>query len=198
MQPVKVTPQTKVRRGSKKANYDRATIYQILDEAYLCHVGATVAGQAVVQPTLHWRVGDELLVHGSVKNGLFQSLLAGETACITVSLLDGLVFARSAFNHSVNFRSVMLYGKARLVDEPGEKRRVLDALLERFSAGRASEARPPNATELKATAVFAFPIEAVSAKIRRGGPIDDPADRVLDVWAGVRPLITTLGELELE
>ncbi|MEH6576820.1 MAG: pyridoxamine 5'-phosphate oxidase family protein [Amphritea sp.] len=195
MEPVVVTERTKVRRGSKKANYDREIIYQILDEAYLCHIGATINGQAVVQPTLHWRVGDELLVHGSVKNGLFQSILRGETACITVSLLDGLVFARSAFHHSVNFRSVMLYGKARLVEDPGEKQTALDELLERFSDGRSGEARPANATEMKATAVFAFPIEEVSAKVRSGGPVDDPEDMALDVWAGVKPVITTVGEL---
>ena len=195
MEPVSVTETTKVRRGSKKANYDRETIYQILDEAYLCHIGATINGQAVVQPSLHWRIGDELMVHGSVKNGLFQSILRGEKACITVSLLDGLVFARSAFHHSVNYRSVMLYGKARLVEDPGEKQTVLDELLERFSDGRSGEARPPNPTEMKATAVFAFPIEEVSAKVRCGGPVDDPEDMALDVWAGVKPVITTVGEL---
>lgn len=195
MSDIAVTERTRVMRGNKKACYDRETIYNILDEAYLCHVGATIAGQAVVQPTLHWRVGDELMIHGSVKNGLFQSIIKGETACITVSLLDGLVFARSAFHHSVNFRSVMLYGKARLVEGEEDKQQVLDALLERYSAGRSTEARPPNAVEMKATAVFAFPIEEVSAKIRSGAPVDDPEDMTLDVWAGVKPVLTTIGEL---
>ncbi|WP_432473161.1 pyridoxamine 5'-phosphate oxidase family protein [Amphritea sp. HPY] len=195
MSDIAVTGRTRVMRGNKKACYDRESIYNILDEAYLCHVGSTIAGQAVVQPTLHWRVGDELMIHGSVKNGLFQSIMQGETACITVSLLDGLVFARSAFHHSVNFRSVMLYGKARLVEGAEEKQLVLDALLERYSRGRSAEARPPNAVEMKATAVFAFPIEEVSAKIRSGAPVDDPEDMALDVWAGVKPVITTIGEL---
>ncbi|MBY4677421.1 pyridoxamine 5'-phosphate oxidase family protein [Marinobacterium arenosum] len=195
MKPISVTEQTQVKRGPKKACYDRETIYRIYDDTYLCHIGATIHGQAVVQPNLHWRIGDELLVHGSAKNALFQSILQGEKACITVSTLDGLVFARSAFHHSVNFRSVMLYGQGRLIEDEQEKRAALDALLERYSPGRSGEARPPNDTELKATSVFAFPIEEVSAKIRTGGPVDDPADMALDVWAGVRPVETRVGEL---
>lgn len=195
MNDVAVTERTRVRRGRKIANYDRDMINSILDEAWVCNIGVSVADEAMVQPSSHWRVGDELFLHGSVKNGLFQQVMKGQTACITLCLLDGLVFARSAYHHSVNFRSVVLYGKGRLVDDPEEKRAVLDAMLDKYSPGRSSEARPPNAIEMKATAVFAFPIEEVSAKISTGGPNDDPEDRGLDVWAGVKPVTTRVGEL---
>jgi nitroimidazol reductase NimA-like FMN-containing flavoprotein (pyridoxamine 5'-phosphate oxidase superfamily) len=195
MSTLNVTERTRLRRGPKRACYDRDSIYQVLDEAFVCHLGASMQGGTAVQPTFHWRIGDELFVHGSSRNGLFQSILAGETACITVTLLDGLVFARSAFHHSANFRSVMLYAKARRVEDPAEKRRALDCMLEKFSPGRATEARPPNETEMKATAVIAFPIEEVSAKIRTGGPVDDEADLAWPAWAGVKPVITTIGEL---
>jgi hypothetical protein len=195
MATIEVTDRTRLRRGPKRANYDRETIHRILDEALVCHIGASMHGGTAVQPTFHWRIGDELYVHGSSRNGLFQSILAGETACITVTLLDGLVFARSAFHHSANFRSVVLYAKGRLVEEPDEKRRALDSMLEKFSPGRSAEARPPNETEMKATAVIAFPIEEVSAKIRTGGPVDDEADLTWPAWAGVRPVITRIGEL---
>ncbi len=196
METIKATNRTTVRRGPKKACYDRETIYRILDEAWVCHIGVNVGGSAMVQPNLHWRIGDQLYLHGSSKNGLFRALLDDETACITVTLLDGLVFAKSAFNHSVNFRSVMLYGKARLVEAEEEKQAALDALLNRFSEGRSEEARAPDATELKATSVFAFPIEEVSAKIRSGGPVDKEQDLELDIWSGVKPIITRIGELE--
>ncbi|MFC6670385.1 pyridoxamine 5'-phosphate oxidase family protein [Marinobacterium aestuariivivens] len=195
MSTIEVTDRTRLRRGPKRASYDRETIYRILDEALVCHIGASMHGGPAVQPNFHWRIGDELYVHGSSRNGLFQSILAGESACITVTLLDGLVFARSAFHHSANFRSVMLYGKGRRVEDPVEKRQALDSMLEKFSPGRSAEARPPNETEMKATAVIAFPIEEVSAKIRSGGPVDDAEDLDWPAWSGVRPLITTLGDL---
>ncbi|WP_027859385.1 pyridoxamine 5'-phosphate oxidase family protein [Marinobacterium jannaschii] len=195
MSEVVVTERTRVCRGRKKARYDRETIYSILDEAYVCNIGVNIDGQAVVQPSSHWRVGDELMLHGSVKNGLFQAILRGETACITVCLLDGLVFARSAFNHSVNFRSVVLYGKGRLVEDAAEKQAALAAMIDRYSAGRSNDVRPPSDTEMKATAVFAFAIEEVSAKVRTGGPSEKPEDLSLDVWAGVKPVATLIGEL---
>ncbi|WP_417227287.1 pyridoxamine 5'-phosphate oxidase family protein [Amphritea sp.] len=195
MSDVAVTERTRVRRGRKIANYDRDMINNILDEAWVCNIGVSVADEAMVQPSSHWRVGDELFLHGSVKNGLFQQVMKGQTACITLCLLDGLVFARSAYHHSVNFRSVVLYGKGRLVDDPEEKRTVLDAMLDKYSPGRSSEARPPNAIEMKATAVFAFPIEEVSAKVSTGGPNDDPEDMALDIWAGVKPVTSVVGEL---
>ncbi len=195
MSEVQITERNRVRRGRKKASYDRETIYQILDEALVCNIGVSVEGQAMVQPSSHWRVGDELMLHGSVKNGLFKALLRGETACITVCLLDGLVFARSAYNHSVNFRSVVLYAKGRLVEDAEEKRNAFDIMLDHYSPGRSAEARPPTQKELDVTAVFAFPIEEVSAKVRTGGPNDEPEDLTLDVWAGVKPVTRVIGEL---
>lgn len=195
MNTITVTERTRVRRGHPKAVYERDTIYQILDEAFVCHIGATMHGGPCVQPNFHWRVGDELFIHGSSKNGLFQSILAGDTACITVTLLEGLVFAKSAFHHSANFRSVMLYGKGRLVDNCDEKCRALDLMLEKFSKARSEEARPPNEKELKATSVIAFPIKEVSAKIRTGGPIDDEADLDFPTWSGVKPVNTVIGSL---
>ncbi|WP_428035971.1 pyridoxamine 5'-phosphate oxidase family protein [Amphritea sp.] len=195
MSEIKMTERTRVKRGRKIANYDRDTIYSILDEAWVCNIGVSCDGQAMVQPSSHWRVGDELFLHGSVKNGLFQQVIKGQTACITVCLLDGLVFARSAYHHSVNFRSVVVYAQGRLVEDPQEKRQALDAMLDKYSPGRSTEARPPNETEMKVTAVFAFPIEEVSAKIRVGGPNEEPEDMALDVWAGVKPVTSVVGEL---
>ena len=195
MSEIEVTERSRVRRGRKKASYDRDTIYQILDDAWVCNIGVSIEGQAMVQPSSHWRVGDELMLHGSVKNGLFQALLRGETACITVCLLDGLVFARSAYHHSVNFRSVVLYAKGRLVEDAEEKRSALDAMLDHYSPGRSAEARPPTDKEMQVTAVFAFPIDEVSAKVRSGGPNDEPEDMALDVWAGVKPVAQVVGDL---
>ena len=195
MAEVKVTERSRVRRGRKKANYDREVINSIIDEAWVCNIGISVNGQAMMQPSSHWRVGDELFLHGSVKNGLFQQIIQGQTACITLCLLDGLVFARSAYHHSVNFRSIVLYGEGRLVEDHQEKRRVLDAMLDKYSPGRSSEARPPNDKEMQLTTVFAFPIEEVSAKVRTGGVNDDPEDISLDIWAGVKPVTTIVGDL---
>lgn len=190
-----ITPRTRVKRGLKRATYDKATINTILDEAMVCHVSCSWNGQPMIQPTIHWRDGDLLYIHGSSKNGLFQALLAGEEAAIAVTLLDGLVFARSAFHHSVNYRSVIVYGQAELIDEESEKRRQLDLMLEKVKEGRSSEARPANDTELKATSVLAFKIEEVSAKVRDAGPEDDPADLDLPVWAGVEPITQVRGDI---
>ena len=195
MVSIDVTERTRVRRGPKKACYDRTTIYSILDEAFVCHIGATMHNTAAVQPNFHWRIGDRLYVHGSSKNGLFQSIIRGETACITVTLLDGLVFAKSAFHHSANFRSVMLYGRGEVVEDPEHKRFALDQMLEKFSAGRSSEARAPNETEMKATVVISFPIDEVSAKIRTGPPVDDQEDLAYPTWSGVKPVTTFIGDL---
>ena len=196
MKPIDITDRTRVRRGPKKSCYDRETIYSILDEAFVCHIGATMHGTAAVQPNFHWRIGDRLYIHGSSKNGLFQSIIRGETTCITVTLLDGLVFAKSAFHHSANFRSVMLYGKGDVVEEPEHKQFALDQMLEKFSRGRSEEARKPNDTEMKATVVISFPIEEVSAKIRTGGPIDDAEDADYPTWTGVKPVSVSIGELQ--
>lgn len=195
MNEVQITERSRVRRGHKKASYDRETIYSIIDDAFVCNIGVSVDGQAIVQPSSHWRIGDELMLHGSVGNGLFRAIMKGKTACITICLLDGLVFARSAFNHSVNFRSVVLYAKGRLVDDPQEKRAALDRMLEHYCPGRSSEVRPPDEDEMKVTAVFAFPIEEVAAKIRTGGPSEKPRDMALDIRAGVRPVTRVIGDL---
>lgn len=195
MSTLDVTERTRVRRGPKKASYDRDTIYSILDEAFVCHIGATMHNTAAVQPNFHWRIGDRLYVHGSSKNGLFQSIIRGETTCITVTLLDGLVFAKSAFHHSANFRSVMLYGEGTVVEDPEEKLYALDQMLEKFSPGRAAEARTPNDTEMKATVVISFPIDEASAKIRTGPPVDDEEDLDYPTWSGVKPVSTVIGEL---
>lgn len=194
MDTLPITPRTRLKRGHRKANYERETIYQILDEALVCHVGAVVNDHAMVQPTLHWRIDDTLYIHGSAKNGLFKALLNGQTACITITILDGLVFARSAFEHTVNHRSVMLYAQGTLIEEETEKRHILDALMERVMEGRSQTARPPNDTELKATSVLAFPIQEASAKIRTGMPDDKKEDLNLPVWAGIIPYQLVSGE----
>ena len=149
------TERTRVRRLPKRAEYDRDAIHAILDEALVCHLSCSVDGMPLLQPTLHWREGNQLYVHGSSKNGLFRALLEGAEACIAVTLIDGVVFARSAFHHSINYRSVILYAKARAVEDAAEKTRILERLLEKFQPGRAQQVSPPNAIELKATGVWA-------------------------------------------
>ena len=198
MSSFSVTDKTKLKRGPKRASYDKEVIYSILDEALVCHVSCAWYGQPMIQPTLHWRDGDLLYIHGSSKNGLFQALLAGEEAAISVTVLDGLVFGRSAFAHSVNYRGVIVYGKAEIIDEETEKRKQLDLMLEKVREGRSGEARPANDAELKATTVIAFKIEEVSAKIRTGGPVDDAEDMKLNVWAGVQPITIQYDELILD
>ncbi|MCP3665261.1 MAG: pyridoxamine 5'-phosphate oxidase family protein [Gammaproteobacteria bacterium] len=193
-----ITERTRVKRGNKRATYNKQTIHQIIDEAMVCHVACNRQGDAVVQPTLHWRDGDKLYIHGSSKNGLLQALMAGDTASIAITLLDGIVFARSAFHHSVNYRSVIIYSKATLVEDQKEKLHALELMLEKFHEGRSREARAINETELKATSVLAFNLEEVSAKVRTGGPVDDPADMALGIWAGVQPVETRLGEIIYE
>lgn len=170
----------------------------IIDEAMICHLATTLDGQTLQQPTIHWRHGNQLYVHGSSKNGLFKALLAGSEACIGISLVDGIVFARSAFHHSLNFRSVVIYSHARLVEDADEKAHALDLLLEKFRPGRSREARAANEIELKATSVLAFELDELSAKIRTGGPVDDPEDRALPIWAGVQPVSTLMGAIEYD
>ncbi|WP_299181608.1 pyridoxamine 5'-phosphate oxidase family protein [uncultured Neptuniibacter sp.] len=198
MSRFEVTDRTQLKRGAKRGSYDKEVIFRIMDEAYVCHVATQMKGRPLIQPTLHWRDQEYLYIHGSSKNGLFRALKEGQEAVIAITLLDGLVFAKSAFHHSVNYRSVMLYGQASTVDEPDQKRRLLDLMLEKIRVGRSLEARPPNDTEMKATEVLAFKISEVSAKVRTGGPVDDPEDQLLDIWSGVQPMSLTLGELVLE
>ncbi len=182
------TERTRVRRLPQRAAYDRATIDAILDEALICHVGLAVDSQPFVIPTIHVRCGDELYIHGSAASRMLEQGGSGARLCVTVTLVDGIVFARSAFHHSMNYRSVVVLAVARVVTERAEKLAVLAALVNRFSPGRSKAARAPNDLELKATLVLALPILEASAKIRTGGPIDDEADLNLPVWAGVVPV----------
>lgn len=190
---IPVTERTKVRRLPKRGHYDRETVHSILDEALICHVGFVVDASPVVIPTIHWREGDTLYVHGSSASRMLRSLKEGVDACVTVTLLDGLVLARSAFHHSMNYRSVVVFGNAREVDGD-EKVRALDSLVEHVMRGRSRDVRPPNEIELRATTVLALPLDEASAKIRTGPPVDDDEDYALPVWAGVVPMKLTRGE----
>ncbi|HYO76291.1 MAG TPA: pyridoxamine 5'-phosphate oxidase family protein [Thermoanaerobaculia bacterium] len=190
----RVTERTRVRRLPKRGEYDRATINAILDEALVCHVGFVVENAPVVIPTIHWRDGDTLYIHGSAASRMLRSLKKGVDVCVTVTLLDGLVLARSAFHHSMNYRSVVVLGTATEVTDDAEKVRALEALVEHVVAGRSAEIREPNELELRATSVLAVPITEASAKIRTGGPVDDDEDYALPVWAGVLPLTLTPAE----
>jgi nitroimidazol reductase NimA-like FMN-containing flavoprotein (pyridoxamine 5'-phosphate oxidase superfamily) len=185
------TPRTTVKRLAKRGAYDRATVDAIVDEALLCHVGFLVDGAPVVIPTIHWREGDQLYFHGSAASRMLRSLKSGVDVCVTITLLDGLVLARSAFHHSMNYRSVVVFGNAREVTDRDERLRALDALVEHVCPGRTADIRPPNEKELAQTLVLALPITEASAKVRTGGPLDDDEDYNLDTWAGVIPLRLT-------
>jgi nitroimidazol reductase NimA-like FMN-containing flavoprotein (pyridoxamine 5'-phosphate oxidase superfamily) len=174
-----------------RAVYDREPIAAILDEALIAHIGFVDDGQPYVIPTLHARVGDTLYFHGSAASRAIRALSAGAPACLTVTLLDGIVLARSAFHHSVNYRSVVVLGTARPVEGPSERLTALEAFTERLIPGRWGEVRPPNAKELKGTRVLAIALDEASAKIRTGPPVDEREDYALPTWAGVIPLRTT-------
>jgi nitroimidazol reductase NimA-like FMN-containing flavoprotein (pyridoxamine 5'-phosphate oxidase superfamily) len=182
------TERTQVRRLPKRAVYDREAVYRILDEGLVCHVGFAEAGRPVVIPTGFGRDGDTLYIHGSAVSRMVRNLAKGVDVCVTVTLLDGLVLARSAFHHSMNYRSVVIFGTARVVEEEATKREALRAFTEHIAPGRWSEVRLPTESELKATSVLAIPLEEVSAKVRSGPPLDDEEDYALPVWAGVLPL----------
>jgi nitroimidazol reductase NimA-like FMN-containing flavoprotein (pyridoxamine 5'-phosphate oxidase superfamily) len=185
---------TTVKRLPKRGAYERDVVYAILDEAPICHVGFVVDGAPVVIPTIHWREGDELYFHGSAASRMLRSLRGGVDACVTVTLLDGLVLARSAFHHSMNYRSVVVFGKAREVSDREEKLRALERLVEHIVPGRSAIVRPPNEGELRQTLVLALPLTEASAKVRTGGPIDDEEDYALPVWAGVVPMRLVKGD----
>jgi uncharacterized protein len=191
---IEMTERTRVRRLPARGAYDAETIHAILDEALICHVGFVADGAPVVIPTIHWRDGTRLYLHGSAASRMLRSLREGIDVCVTVTLLDGLVLARSTFHHSMNYRSVVVFGKAREVTEEQEKVRALEALVEHVMRGRSADARGPNAKELRQTLVLSLPIEEASAKIRTGGPIDDEEDYAMPIWAGVLPLRMTAGE----
>jgi len=188
------TDRTRVRRLPDRGAYDRETIDAILDTGFVCHVGIVDDGVPVVIPTAYARVGDHVILHGSSKSRLLQVLAAGAPACVTVTHADGFVMARSAFHHSINYRSVVLFGRAEAILDDVEKHAALEAFMERLHPGRWREVQPPNAQELKATGVVRIPIAEASAKLRKGGPLDDAEDMTIDVWAGVVPLTLARGE----
>ena len=184
---------TRIVREPQRAVYDREAVYQILDEAFLCHVGFVVDGQPFVIPTSYGRDGDVLYIHGSAASRMLRNLDQGLPVCVTVTLLDGLVLARSVFNHSMNYRSVVILGTAALVDDPAEKLAALRAISEHIIPHRWDDARQPNEKELKATSVLRLPINEFSAKVRVGPAVDDEEDYSFPTWAGVIPLETTVG-----
>jgi nitroimidazol reductase NimA-like FMN-containing flavoprotein (pyridoxamine 5'-phosphate oxidase superfamily) len=188
------TDRTGVRRLPQRASYDRALVYQILDEGFVCHVGFVVDGSPFVIPTAYGRVGDTLYLHGAKASRMLKALAAGAEACVTVTLVDGLVLARSAFHHSMNYRSVVVFGRASAVEDPREKLAAMRAFSEHLIPGRWSEVREPNERELAATLVVSLPLAEVSAKVRAGAPVDDEEDLTLPVWAGELPLRLVAGE----
>ena len=187
------TSRTRLKRLPLRAEYDRAAVYRILDEAFICHVGFAQDGQPVVIPTGYARVGDRLYLHGSAASRMLRTLASGLDVCVTVTLVDGLVLARSAFHHSINYRSVVIFGRATLVEAEAEKMAALRAFSDQVVPGRWDDVREPNALELKATLVLALPLDEVSAKVRTGPPVDDKEDLSLPVWAGVVPLHLAAG-----
>jgi uncharacterized protein len=187
------TARTRVIRESERGVYDRETVYRILDEGFLCHVGFSVDGQPFVIPTSYGRDGDNLYIHGSAASRMLRQLKDGVQVCVTVTLLDGLVLARSIFNHSMNYRSVVILGKATLVHDPAEKLAALRVLSEHIIPHRWDDVRQPNERELKATSVLRLPIEEFSAKVRQGPAIDDEEDYTFPTWAGVVPLEMVTG-----
>ena len=195
--PSNPTPRTRVVREPQRAVYDRDVVNQILDEAFVCHIGFVANSnsdfQPYVIPTSYGRNGDTLYIHGSAASRMLRNLDQAVPVCITVTLLDGLVLARSVFNHSMNYRSVVILGTATLVDDPAEKLAALRALSEHIIPGRWDDARQPNEKELKATSVLRLPIDEFSAKVRSGPAVDDEEDYAFPTWAGVIPLEMTVG-----
>jgi len=188
------TARTRLVREADRAVYDRAAAYKILDEGFICHVGFVADGQPFVIPTGYGRVGDNLYIHGSAASRMLRNLEQGVAVCVTVTLLDGLVLARSIFNHSMNYRSVVVLGTAVAVQDPAEKLEALRRLSEHILPGRWAESRQPNEKEIKATLVMRLPITEFSAKVRQGPPIDDAEDLAFPTWAGVIPLQMVGGE----
>ncbi|MBT9315021.1 pyridoxamine 5'-phosphate oxidase family protein [Leptothoe spongobia] len=188
------TARTQVKRVPKRGHYDSETVYSVLDAGLICHVGFAVEGQPFVIPTAYGRMDNRLFIHGASASRMLKSLQQGIEVCVTVTLLDGLVLARSAMHHSMNYRSVVLFGTAELVSEREDKWQALYAFTEHVMPGRWAETREPNEQELRATTVLALPIDEASAKIRTGPPVDDAADYELPHWAGVIPLNVRAGD----
>jgi hypothetical protein len=187
------TERTKVNRHPERACYDRETIHSIIDEALICHVAIVQDGQPFILPVIHTRIDERLYIHGSRGSRLLQALANGTSACISMTIVDGLVLAKSAMHHSMNYRSVMVLGRGRAVEDEHTKRIVWGALVEHVVPGRSNDCRMPTAQESQATMLIEFPIEEASAKIRTGGPKDEVDDLALPHWAGVLPLSLTAG-----
>ena len=183
-----ITARNRVRRMPKRGHYDRETVHAIIDEALVCHVAFAMNGVPTVIPTLHARIGDSLLLHGARTSRLLRHVGAGNPVSVAMTLLDGIVLARSVFHHSMNYRSVVLHGTGTLLETESEKLAALEAFAEHIARGRWADARTPTRKELKATSVVSIPIETAAAKIRTGPPLDDEEDYALPVWAGVLPL----------
>jgi uncharacterized protein len=194
MRPLTPTERTKVKRHAERGVYDRDEIYSVLDQAFICHLGFVANGQPYVIPTVYGRCGDLIYIHGSVASRTIHSLAEGIDACATVTLVDGFVLARSAFRHSVNYRSVVILGTARLVTDPQEKIEGLRCFTNHVIPGRWEEVRPPDNTEMIRTSVLSLPLDEVSAKVRSGPPLDLEDDYAWPVWAGVVPVQTAVGE----
>jgi nitroimidazol reductase NimA-like FMN-containing flavoprotein (pyridoxamine 5'-phosphate oxidase superfamily) len=188
------TARTQVRRLPKRAVYDKAQVHAILDEGFLCHIGFVVDGQPYVIPTGYGRSGDQIYIHGSAASRMLRTLGEIVPVCVTVTLVDGFVLARSAFHHSMNYRSVVVLGQARVVSDPEEKLAALRCFTNHIVPGRWEEVRQPTEPELRSTLVLAVPLDEVSAKLRTGPPIDDEEDYALPVWAGVVPLKPWFGD----
>jgi nitroimidazol reductase NimA-like FMN-containing flavoprotein (pyridoxamine 5'-phosphate oxidase superfamily) len=186
----------RVKRKHERGHYDRATVHALLDAAALCHVAYVVDGQPFCTPTLFWREGSRLYWHGSSASRMLRNLATGEPACLTVTHFDSIVLARSGFNHSADYRSVMAFGTARLVDDPAEKARALTMMVDRLVPGRTAQLRPSTTQEIKATSVIAMDIDKASAKIRAKGVVDDDEDYDLPIWAERLPIRTILGTPE--
>jgi uncharacterized protein len=187
------TGRSKVKTNAKRAVYDLETIYKILDDSFLCHIGFVIDNQPFVIPTCYGRENDKIFFHGSVGSRMLKHIKAGNEICIAVSIVDGIVLARSAFHHSINYRSVIIFGKADEITDTNEKTNALKIISEHIVPGRWNDIRKPDKKELNVTSIFSFKIVEASAKIRAGGPVDDKKDMQLNIWAGVLPLKTVPG-----
>ncbi|HEV2716881.1 MAG TPA: pyridoxamine 5'-phosphate oxidase family protein [Terriglobales bacterium] len=194
MATIPQTPRTTLKRLPQRGSYDRELINRILDEAFICHVGFAVDGRPFVIPTGYARAGDSLLIHGSQASRMLRMLSEGIDVCVTITLLDGLVLARSAFHHSMNYRSVVVFGRGTIIDDRNEKLAALRTLSDHMIPGRWGDVREPNERELQLTTVLSVPLTETSAKVRTGPPLDDEEDYDLSVWAGVIPLRMTTDE----
>ncbi len=190
------TPLNQIKRVAKNAQYDKETVFSIFDQAWICHVGFEGESFPMVIPMFHVRVGDEVVFHGATTSRLMQQLSVGNPVCLSATIVDGLVLARSLFHHSMNYRSAVAFGSGRLLTDPMEVMAAFKALADKVMPGRWDDARQPNDKEIKATSLVAVKIESASAKIRTGGPADDPEDHRLPVWAGVLPFPNTVGAPE--